>query len=92
MLEKIEGKKKRVQQRMRWLDNITDSVNMNLSKLQEMVKDRDWPATWNCMYMELQRVGNDNNWRTEEQQKRIASLLLQAKVTQNAPALKDYLS
>ena len=61
MLEKIEGKKKRVQQRMRWLDNITDSVNMNLSKLQEMVKDRDWPATWNCMYMELQRVGNDNN-------------------------------
>ena len=61
MLEKIEGKKKRVQQRMRWLDNITDSVNMNLSKLQEMVEDRDWPTTWNCMYMELQRAGNDND-------------------------------
>ena len=41
MLGKIEGKRRRGQQRMRWLDNITDSMDMNLSKLQETVKDRD---------------------------------------------------
>ena len=40
MLGKIEGKRRRRQQRMRWLDSITDSMNMNLSKLQESVKDR----------------------------------------------------
>ena len=40
MLEKIEGKKGRGQKRMSWLDHITDSMNMNLSKLWETVKDR----------------------------------------------------
>ena len=40
MLGKIEGKRRRGQQRMRWLESITDSVDMNLSKLWEIVEDR----------------------------------------------------
>ena len=45
MLEKIEGKKRRGRQRMRWLESITDSVDLNLRKFQEIVKDKGaWHA------------------------------------------------
>ena len=46
MLGKIEGKRKRRQQRVRWLESITDSVDVNFSKLQETVEDRRQWTAW----------------------------------------------
>ena len=59
---KIEGRRRRGWQRMRWLDSITKSMDMNLSKLQEMVKDREvWRATVHGVTKGWTRL---SNWTT----------------------------
>ena len=56
MLGNIEGRRKRGWQKMRWLDGITDSTDMNLSKLQEIVKDKESSCT------SVRRVANSQTW------------------------------
>ena len=62
MLGKIEGRERREQQKMKWLDGITDSRDMSLSKFWGMVKDRE---VWHLQFMQSQRAGH--NLATEQQ-------------------------
>ena len=74
----IEGRRRRGHQRLRWLDDITDTMNMNLGKLWEMVRDR---KAWHAAVHGVTKSSRD--WATEQHQR--ASLV--AQMVKNLPAI-----
>ena len=75
MLGKIEGRRRRGQQRMRWLDGITDSVGMNLSKLWETVENREaWRAAIHGVTKQSDTAEQLNN-KNDDQRELVSEIL-----------------
>ena len=75
MLRKNKGRRRRGRQRIRWLDGITDSMDVSLSELREMVKDRE---AWRAVVHEIAKVGHDTATEQGSENKltRLGTLLM----------------